>query len=82
MPEITIYTKSYCGYCRKAKFTLEQEGWSYKEIDITDDPKVLTDLQVKTGMFTVPQIFVGDEFIGGSDDLERRIEEVREMMKV
>ncbi|MDA0207956.1 MAG: glutaredoxin domain-containing protein [bacterium] len=81
MKNITIYTQSYCMYCQRAKYTLRQEGFDFEEIDITENPQLRTEIQVKTGMYTMPQIFVGEEFIGGSDDLDRHIEEVRAMMR-
>jgi glutaredoxin 3 len=79
MNTIKVYTKDYCPYCDKAKNTLKAEGLSFEEIDITNKPDLYVELKNKTGHMTVPQIFVGDEFIGGSDDLEKKIEEVKKL---
>jgi glutaredoxin 3 len=81
MPKIQIYTKDYCPYCTKAKATLKREGWEFEEIDITKDPAAFDELKAKSNHMTVPQIFVDENFIGGSDDLDAKIEEVRTMMK-
>jgi glutaredoxin 3 len=70
MSKIEIYTTDYCPYCKKAKSLLTQLGLDYKEIDITqNEDDAMDTLIAKTGMSTVPQIFINDKFIGGCDDL-------------
>lgn len=80
MAKITVYTKDYCPYCTKAKSRLEVEGLEYEEIDITTDPAAFEELKKRSGLMTVPQVFVGDTLIGGSDDLEAKIEEVKALV--
>ena len=79
MQQITLYTKDYCPYCKRAKARLEAEGLAYEEIDITEDETAFEELKLRSGLLTVPQIFVGDVLIGGSDDLEAKIEEVKKL---
>lgn len=67
---ITLYTKDYCPYCAKAKTLLSSLGAHYEEIDITHTPDTLVELAKKTGMRTVPQIFVDDECLGGFSDID------------
>ncbi len=55
---ITVYSKDYCPYCVKAKNLLSSLGISFEEIDITKSPEIIVDLVKKSGMRTVPQIFV------------------------
>ncbi|MFT0891093.1 glutaredoxin 3 [Pseudochelatococcus sp. G4_1912] len=70
MPNITIYTKSYCPYCKKAKALLSSKGAVFVEIDITDDPaQRAAMIERANGRTTVPQIFFGDRHIGGFDDM-------------
>lgn len=70
MKKIVIYTTNYCPYCVRAKELLERKGLQYTEIDVTNDPEMRALLVEKTGgRKTVPQIFVGHEYIGGCDDL-------------
>ena len=57
---ITIYTKDYCPYCVRAKNLLDSLGANYEEVDITSTPEVIMELAKKSGMRTVPQIFVND----------------------
>lgn len=70
MPKVIIYSKVYCPYCVKAKALLEAKGVSYEEKMMDDKPEELKSLMMKTGMRTVPQIFINDEFIGGFTDME------------
>lgn len=73
MPEIVIYTKATCPYCIRAKQILDSKGVSFTEIDmptISDEER--TALAEKTNNYrTVPQIFIGEKFIGGCDDLSK-----------
>ncbi len=69
MAHIQIYTKSYCPYCDRAKALFKNKGVSYEEISVESDPEMYMQLKQKTGMMTVPQIFINDELIGGYTDL-------------
>jgi len=69
MKKITIYTTLICPYCVRAKALLKRKGLTYEEIN-AEDEKVRTEMIKKSGgMRTVPQIFIGDQHIGGSDEL-------------
>ena len=70
MPQIDIYTKFLCPYCARAKALLGRKGATFNEIDVTMDSKGFAAMVERSGgRRTVPQIFVGDRHIGGSDDL-------------
>ena len=70
MSSITIYTKSYCPYCHAAKDLLEKKGAPFKEIDVTRDPDGFKAMVARAGgRTTVPQVFIGEAHVGGSDDL-------------
>ena len=70
MPRIEIYTKFLCPYCSRAKKLLDSKGASYEEYEITMSAEKRTEmLQRSNGRHTVPQIFIDDRHIGGSDDL-------------
>lgn len=71
-PQVEIYTKAFCGYCHRAKGLLDSKGVTYEEYDITmGGPKRAEMLQRKPDAVTVPQIFIDNQAIGGSDDLAR-----------
>lgn len=69
-PKVTIYTTPFCGYCRAAKGLLTRKGVAFEEIDVAGDPalrRTMTDRA--NGRTTVPQVFIGEIHVGGSDDL-------------
>ena len=70
MAKVEIYTKVFCGYCARAKRLLSAKGVPFEEYEITmDRDKRAEMLQRANGRTTVPQIFIDDSHIGGSDDL-------------
>jgi len=70
MAKIEIYTKAFCPYCTRAKRLLDEKGAAFDEHDITmGGPKRQEMIQRASGRSTVPQIFIDDRHIGGSDDL-------------
>lgn len=66
---ISLFTKEGCPFCAKAKAMLTEQGMKYEEIPIGKNITTRTLLAI-TGKTTVPQIFIGGKYIGGSDDLE------------
>ncbi len=70
MQTVEIYTSPLCGYCAAAKRLLSQKGVAFTETDVSRDPAARsTMLQRANGSRTVPQIFIGGQHVGGSDDL-------------
>jgi glutaredoxin 3 len=69
MPQITIYTTRWCGYCVRAKALLESRGLPYEEVSLDDDPRFRERLMELTGGWTVPQILVDGRPIGGYAEL-------------
>jgi glutaredoxin 3 len=69
-PEVVIYTKFGCGYCFRAKRLLDAKGVNYTEHDITmGGPKRAEMMDRAPSARTVPQIFIGETHVGGSDEL-------------
>ena len=69
MPEILIYTSTICPYCIMAKRLLDNKGASYQEINIDKQPVMREKMMRETKRRTVPQIYIGDQHIGGFDEL-------------
>lgn len=69
MAKVLVYTKSYCPYCDRAKDLLARKGVPFEEIYLDDRPEEYATLKKKTGMMTVPQIFINDELVGGYTEL-------------
>jgi glutaredoxin 3 len=71
MARITMYTTRWCGYCVRAKALLDGRGVEYEEIDLGDDASFRARLNELTGGWTVPQILIDDQVIGGYTELWR-----------
>jgi glutaredoxin 3 len=68
-PRIQIYTWSNCPFCVRAKDLLKRKGIEFEEINLDGKDAETTALQNRTGMRTIPQIFINDAFIGGFTEL-------------
>ena len=75
VPKVTVYTTDYCPFCTAAKDFLKRRNIPFEEIDVSDYAKKAA-LKARTGMRTVPQIFIGDELIGGFQELMAAVEKV------
>lgn len=69
MPNIQIYTKSYCPYCAFAMKTLAEVGLEFEEIEVSRDTGKEGEMRARSQRKTVPQLFIDEVHIGGSDDL-------------
>ncbi|NBG89637.1 glutaredoxin 3 [Isachenkonia alkalipeptolytica] len=81
MKPVKVYSKSYCPFCHKAIQLLEEKNINVEIIDITGDEDRMMTLSSETNCDTVPQIFIGDDFIGGCDEL-MALEETGELEKL
>ncbi len=65
-----MYATDWCGYCARARRLLEEHGVAFTEIDIEAVAGAREEMRARSGGRTsVPQIFINDQHIGGSDDL-------------
>ena len=71
MAQVQLYTTRWCGYCVRAKTLLQGKGLEYEEINLDDDPEFRQRLHDLTGGWTVPQIVIDGEPIGGFTELWR-----------
>ena len=69
MARIEMYTTDWCGACVRAKMLLEQRGLSFEEIRVDKDPGFREKLEELTGNWTVPQIVIDGQPIGGYAEL-------------
>ena len=70
MQPVVIYTKSTCPYCHAAKTLLQQKGVPFEEISVDGDRVAQMAMAAKAGgRSTVPQVFIGEQHVGGCDDL-------------
>ena len=77
MADVTMYSTTWCGYCRRLKLQMDQAGIAYDEIDIERDPNAATFVEgVNAGNQTVPVIRYPD----GSTATNPSIAQVRSTM--
>ena len=84
MKKVTMYSGSPYSYCEAAKALLKSKNIPFEELDVWQDPsKAKEMLQRTNGARTIPQIFIGDHYIGGNDQLQEanRIGELDKILK-
>ena len=65
-----MYVTDWCPYCARARSLLAAKGVQTEEIDVDAVPGARAEMRVRSGRDTVPQIFIGESYVGGSDDLQ------------
>ena len=68
MAQVVIYTTNYCPYCSGAKALLRAKNVKFEEIDVTHDPAKRAEMEQLSQRWTVPQIFIDGQPIGGYDE--------------
>lgn len=68
-PNITIYGSEACSYCTAARMLLKKKGLAYDDILVSRDADKREEMIARSGNRTVPQIFIGEQSIGGFDEL-------------
>jgi len=70
MAKIIVYTTRFCPYCHMAKELLRKKGViAFEEIDVSQR-ELRAEMSARAGgRHTVPQIWIGDQHVGGCDDL-------------
>jgi glutaredoxin 3 len=69
--KVLIYTMTTCPYCQAAKKLLGKKGVRFEEINLDEQPERWTECEKKSGLSTVPQIFIGGRHLGGCEDLQK-----------
>lgn len=69
MQHVVIYTSGWCPYCMRAKQLLDDKGVAYEEIKVDGQPQVRAAMAEKAGRTSVPQIWIGEQHVGGCDEL-------------
>ena len=70
LADVVIYTNPGCPYCYSAMALLKKKGVDYTEIVASNDPAKKAEMVEKSGgRRTFPQVFIGGQHVGGSDDV-------------
>lgn len=66
---VVIYTTQFCPYCVRARNLLDEKGVAYENIAVDHDPQLRREMMTRSGLNTVPQIWIGEQHIGGCDEM-------------
>ncbi|MBT8427940.1 MAG: glutaredoxin 3 [Erythrobacter sp.] len=66
---VVLYGTAYCPFCVRARRLLDNKGVAYADLRLEHQPELRREMERRSGRHTVPQIFIGDQHIGGSDEL-------------
>jgi glutaredoxin 3 len=70
MQAVKMYSTASCPYCVRAKALLKQRGVeAIEEIRVDEHPAERETMIRVTRRWTVPQIFIGETYVGGCDEL-------------
>ena len=70
MAKVKMFTSAYCTYCSSAKALLQSHGVAdLEEVFVDGQPELRAQMKAITGRTSVPQIFIGEQHVGGCDDL-------------
>ena len=67
--KVSMYATGWCPYCRRAESLLRDKGVVFDWIDVEDHPGRREEMMRLSGRRTVPQIWIGEQHVGGCDDL-------------
>lgn len=79
MQRFTIFGHDACGFCRQSKAVMEAKGLPFRYVNIHDEGITPADLAKTVGkpVNTVPQIFHGDQYVGGYQELTKYLETLK-----
>jgi glutaredoxin 3 len=69
MAKVVMYLTEWCPYCQRAEALLRSKGADIERIDVDAEPRLRQEMMAKSGRRTVPQIWIGDDHVGGCDDV-------------
>ena len=64
-----MYGNATCPFCGAARMLLTKKAVEFEDIQVASDPALFAEMQEKSGRQAVPQIFIGDTYVGGFDEL-------------
>ena len=69
-PDIVMYSTGWCPYCERARALFARKNLTFREIKLDEEPAERNAMLARSGgRRTVPQIFIGDQHVGGFDEL-------------
>ncbi|MCB0221156.1 MAG: glutathione S-transferase N-terminal domain-containing protein [Chrysiogenetes bacterium] len=69
MNSVKLYTTPYCPFCNMAKSLLKRSEIPFEDVNVSN-PSERAKIREQSGWPTVPVIYIGDELVGGFDELQ------------
>lgn len=69
MKKVVIYSSDWCPFCVRAKQLLSKKDVAFTEINVDKQQGARAEMTKKAGRTSVPQIWVGEQHVGGCDEL-------------
>ncbi|MCX7159234.1 MAG: glutaredoxin 3 [Proteobacteria bacterium] len=69
MARVLMYCTATCPYCISAERLLVSKGAAVDKVRVDQEPHRRAEMTDKTGRTSVPQIWIGETYVGGCDDL-------------
>lgn len=66
---VIMYSTRFCPYCVRARQLLQSKRVDYRDIAVDGQPELREEMIQRSGRYTVPQIWIGEQHVGGYDDL-------------
>lgn len=66
---VLMYSTRFCPYCIRARSLLNAKQVDYTDIGVDGQPELRREMTERSGRCTVPQIWIGEQHVGGYDDL-------------
>lgn len=76
--KITLYSKSGCPLCVQAKNLLKSKDMEYEEVNLDDPVRKLNFMNAYPHVRQMPQIWVGDQHVGGFAGLQEVLKKLEE----
>lgn len=67
--KVVMYSTPWCPYCIRARMLLKQKGVRFDDINVAGNSDLRREMEASSGRYTVPQIWINGEHVGGCDDL-------------
>jgi glutaredoxin 3 len=64
-----MYITAACPFCQSAERLLLEKGVRIEKVRVDLEPARRAEMMQKSGRRTVPQIWIGERYVGGCDDL-------------
>ena len=65
MRKVTVYSMEVCASCDQVKNMLDARDIPYEEVVLAPDSTEFEELAQRSGMVTLPQVYVGSILVGG-----------------